>query len=431
VDTSTNAGVLIDLQPFNGGSWGQAGSISGVTVVTDPQKAHLLAGKTYVNVHTPDFPGGEIRGQIVPVNMQSLLKPAHGVGHQEGIGSANLALVGDQLTFNITYDGLSSPAVAAHIHGPAGVDGSAGPIVDLAPYNGGSWGSSGMVAGTTQLTADQLAWVADGLTYVNFHTTNHPAGEIRGQLVPQATAVPLSVFLTGLAERPTALTNSGFGTGLFSLEGDRLVFNLQYGGLSGPAVGAHIHGPANTTGNADVLINLQPYAVGPLGASGRFSGSIILTPAQRNALVGGATYVNIHTEQNRGGEIRGQIAPVLMASTLSGNNERPTPAATPASGFGTFALVQDRLAVAVTYRDLLSPATAAHIHGPAGLTASGNVLIDLSPIAAGSLGVSGSFSGQLPLPPAALLNIIDGQTYVNVHTTNFPGGEIRGHILRR
>ena len=36
----------------------------GFTILSDAQEADLLAGLWYVNVHTVDFPGGEIRGQL-------------------------------------------------------------------------------------------------------------------------------------------------------------------------------------------------------------------------------------------------------------------------------------------------------------------------------------------------------------------------------
>lgn len=39
-------------------------------------------------------------------------------------------------------------------------------------------------------------------------------------------------------------------------------------------------------------------------------------------------------------------------------------------------------------------------------------------------------SGTVSLVTSNLLSLIDGSTYVNLHTTNYPGGEIRGHILR-
>ena len=60
---------------------------------------------------------------------------------------------------------------------------------------------------------------------------------------------------------------------------------------------------------AGVMFTLQPFAVGGFGPSGIISGSQQLAPEQLAAMVDGLTYVNIHTEANSGGEIRGQIGP--------------------------------------------------------------------------------------------------------------------------
>ena len=259
----------------------------------------------------------------------------------------------------------------------------------------------------------------DGLTYINFHTTANPGGELRGQILPHATAVPLTVLMNGEAERP-AVTTGGTGNGTFLLEGNTLSFNLAYSGLSGVANNAHIHGPTNTTQSAGVLVPLGPFNGGAYGTAGTFSGSVTLTATQRDAILNGLTYVNIHTPANAPGEIRGQIAPVLMWASLSGVNERNTAAVTPATGAGTFALVRDRLTLNVTYRDLLSSATASHIHGPASLFQSSGVLSGLDALNGGSYNTAGGVSGTVLLVTSNLLSVIDGSTYVNFHTTNYP-----------
>ena len=41
--------------------------MDGSAAITDAQIADIKAGKTYVNVHTAKFPGGEIRGQLEAV----------------------------------------------------------------------------------------------------------------------------------------------------------------------------------------------------------------------------------------------------------------------------------------------------------------------------------------------------------------------------
>jgi hypothetical protein len=53
-----NAGVAV---PFEGDL---TSPIKGSATLTDAQAADLLAGKYYVNIHTPANKGGEIRGQI-------------------------------------------------------------------------------------------------------------------------------------------------------------------------------------------------------------------------------------------------------------------------------------------------------------------------------------------------------------------------------
>lgn len=102
----------------------------------------------------------------------------------EGTGSGTLQLDGNTLSFSLEYAGLSGPATMAHIHGPATADETGGVLINLAPFNGGAFGVAGTVAGAVILTPDQKAAVLSGLTYVNFHTDAHPAGEIRGQLLP-------------------------------------------------------------------------------------------------------------------------------------------------------------------------------------------------------------------------------------------------------
>jgi hypothetical protein len=431
-NTSGNAGVLINLAAYNGGRWGTDGTLSGVTTLTDAQKAVLLGGQAYINLHNQDFMEGEIRGQILPVHFAASLSGADERPNPvmtPGRGSAHFTLVGNQLTFNLTYAGLRSPATAAHIHGPTNATGNADVLIGLDPFNSGAFGTAGTLSGSVTLTPQQIRWVADGLTYVNFHTTNSPGGEIRGQIRPRSTAVPLTALLSGLAEHPP-LTTEAFGSGTFGIEGDTLSFGIVYGGLSGPATAAHIHGYTNTTGDAGVLIDLSPFNAGAFGEEGSVSGSILITPAQRDGLLRGLTYVNFHTENNGPGELRGQIAPVIMTSSLSGGNEQPDAVASPGHGSGTFALVRDQLALQVTYRDLPSPATASHLHGVAGRLESAGVLVNLEPFNGGSYGASGSLAGVTTLNYTNLLTVIDEMTYVNLHTTNHTGGEIRGQVAR-
>jgi hypothetical protein len=428
-----SVGVMLNLAPYNGTGFGVEGVLAGTVVLTAEQAAIVLSGRAYVNVHTMMNSGGEVRGQIAPVLMRATLSGAKerpNAVETGGFGSGVLQLTGKELTFDLTYGGLSSLAVNAHIHGPATEDEPAGVLVGLASLNGGAFGQAGSLSGTVTLTEQQLAYVLDGLTYINIHTMMNSGGEVRGQILPQAAGVPLSMFMSGLMERPTPLTNSASGSGSFSLEGDRLHFDIRYAGLSGAATAAHIHGPAPAGQPAGVMVNLAPFNGGAFGVQGALSGSVTLTPEQTAAVLAGQTYVNVHTMANTGGEVRGQVVPVLMGTSLSGANERPTAISTPGTGAGVLTLVRDRLGFNVHYRDLTSMATASHIHGPASVFQSADVLVNLAAFTGSGFGVSGSLFGSVQLAPEILAQVIDGMTYINIHTSNHTGGEIRGQISR-
>jgi hypothetical protein len=124
------------------------------------------------------------------------------------------------------------------------------------------------------------------------------------------------------------------------------------------------------------------------------------------------------------------IGPLPLTSALSGANERPTPVTTAATGEGTFSLRNNTLTLTITYRNLTGPATSAHIHGPAGPDENGPILINLAPFHQGAFGASGTFTGSIILTAEQKAALLSGKTYVNIHTGNFPAGEIRGQILR-
>ena len=80
------------------------------------------------------------------------------------------------VTFNITHDCCVSGEILAHVHGPAGPGVPAGIVYSL-PLGSPKVGSSPVLSAQQQ--ADMLA----GLHYVNIHSNDFTAGEIRGQIL--------------------------------------------------------------------------------------------------------------------------------------------------------------------------------------------------------------------------------------------------------
>ncbi len=85
------------------------------------------------------------------------------------------------VTWNITYGAMSSPTTMAHFHGPAKPGQNAPPVIWLSTQ--GSPPANPMT-GTATLTPEQAQQFSAGEWYVNVHSQSHPAGEIRGQVIP-------------------------------------------------------------------------------------------------------------------------------------------------------------------------------------------------------------------------------------------------------
>jgi hypothetical protein len=209
--------------------------------------------------------------------------------------------------------------------------------------------------------------------------------------------------------------------GTLSIEGNVLTYHISFSGLSSAAFAAHVHGPADATQPAGVLFPL----VGASGTNGTLSGTHTLLPAELQAITNGLAYVNIHTANNTGGEIRGQLVPLQLRATLDGASEVPA-VATSATGTASLTMIGNQVSYVVSYSGLAGSATGCHIHGPADPTQPAPILVPLNT----PTGTSGSIAGTISLTPAQLANVLAGLTYINIHSTAHTGGEIRGQIIR-
>jgi hypothetical protein len=147
-----------------------------------------------------------------------------------------------------------------------------------------------------------------------------------------------------------------------------------------------------------------------------------------------------------------QAAPITFAGTLSGLNE-VAPNASPGTGFVTvvFDPVAHTLFVDATFSGLTGLTTAAHIHCCTPPGANASVATQTPSFSGFPLGVTGgTFSNTYDMTlatsyragfiaveggttvagaeAALFAGMLAGNTYFNIHTQAFPGGEIRANL---
>ncbi len=131
-------------------------------------------------------------------------------------------------------------------------------------------------------------------------------------LSSQAAIISLNANIDG-AQANAGMGTGSLGSGIASMMLDDVSnafsWDISWAGLSSDVVAAHFHGPALPNQNAGVQVAID-------FASNPTSGAANITAAQAADLLAGLWYINIHTSQFGGGEIRGQVI-VEQANNVS------------------------------------------------------------------------------------------------------------------
>ncbi|MEO6720398.1 MAG: CHRD domain-containing protein [Ferruginibacter sp.] len=427
-----NAGILFQL--INSG--GTSGSLSGNFTISDAQEADLLAGNMYVNVHsTGPYAGGEIRAQLIATTIgltqffTARLQGAQSTPPNGSLATGSAYAIIDPVTNKLfltgSYTGLTTPASNAHIHTGAPTA-SGGVIVPLKFSTTASGSLDTSVVLTVPVRDDILA----GNTYVNVHTSTYPMGEIRGQLTQLSQMWFFANALQGSQQFP-ANASPARGTVIvrYIPQIRRLELVGDYQNLSAPISASHVHSPAAAGANAGVLFDLNNTG----GVTGLLTATATLTALQEADLLAGNMYANVHsTGTYAGGEIRAQLLPTAMGATqvFAGLMQASQSVASPAvvsSGTGNVAVLLDKVSnmVYVTggFSGLTSNISNTHIHGGAAGT-NGPVAVPLfySGTTAGTITGTGIVSSTFAD------SMVNGFSYLNIHTVNYGAGEIRAQL---
>ncbi len=100
---------------------------------------------------------------------------------------------------------------------------------------------------------------------------------------------------------PSKSTGSGEANASLDTATHELTYDVTFTGFASDVTAAHIHGPAPEGKNAGVVVPLGNMPKSPI------HGSAKLTPEQEKELTAGMYYVNVHSKNNPGGAIRGQL----------------------------------------------------------------------------------------------------------------------------
>ena len=256
-------------------------------------------------------------------------------------------------------------------------------------------------------------------------------GEAAANVDGSAPAQYIAVMDSDQATPPNDTGASG-SIAISAAGPEGLCFTLSAFELSSPITVSHIHsGAFGESGPVAIGFTTAPSELLPGFRVGCVNGipTEALSAFTENP---DAHYVNIHTETNPGGEIRGQVFEPqgLLSASLLGENEVPTAGDPDAQGLALVwdTGVADELCYVVDQGGLSPLASMAHIHrGAEGV--NGDVVVGLDLGAAGNTfahcdrGLDTTLVGEILSAPAGF--------YVNVHNETFPAGALRGNLAEQ
>lgn len=441
-----NGAIQIELKPAvldSAGTSVQYLAVDNTITLTADQIASLKAGQYYANIHTNQYAGGEIRGQVT--RMGNARFRVHYSGAYEAtpvltFASGGLSLLLEDSTLSVlgSFSGLESNwnTGAAHLHkGMAGQNGAIQINFKTTPAGDLRSGTFSGDSNTFKLTPTNLDDLFSRRLYANVHSVNFPGGEIRGQVIPECQYVLYST-MTGLQENKPVIS-TGKGNVLVEVNGTRMSVSGYAEKLSAKITSSHFHKASAGITNATVLTPLAfTYAgadslsiIYPVASNGYTVTTGYLDTLRRRQL-----YSNVHNSKFPGGEIRGQLvgeAAAYFHTLMSGASENP-----PVNTKGNGALFVEyqggsarNVVVTGSFQTLEGKYTASHVHsGFAGT--NGPVRFNLNPtLNADSLGgIYLPATNTTSLPVGAVDSLRKRIFYGNVHSTKAPGGEIRGYI---
>lgn len=414
--TGQTGAVLLDfLQNFDGRH------ILGQLDVTPELLQNLLVDGVYAEVTTTAHPNGEIRGQFVcetdldyamHFSGDQMVPPSGSTAH--GFGGVHFPLGAEDVIYAFNMGGLTSAVTGLEIY--EGLPGENGTLLKqlLKPF--GSVFQALIYLDT--MPPDFLVKMREGKYYMVIKTEAYPAGEMRAQI--NGIGYFCSVApINGVQQVPVQFTQGfGFNQSQLSPNLDSISTRVYITDIVPTSVKIHIGNPGQV-GPEFMTLDPEP-------TPGFYFKKYPITETQLTDFAQGRFYINVTTADKPNGEIRGFMKNTLRKAynfDLCGFQVVP-PTNSDALGVSVASVDQANcyLNFKIITDGLSSLPTDGNIHremfgfnGPAVYSIN-----HTEPIIDGEHEIMTSDGPVIEL----------GGMYMQIHTTAYPDGEIRGQIKR-
>lgn len=444
--------LILDATLASGNLAGSFAAANNEFVLSSGQIDTIFNRGMYVNLHSTGNAAGEIRGQIVQEGnyfFNGFMSGNFEVPAilTKGEGFVTAEVLGDRLIVTGSFSNLMdeidlSIAGGAHLHGAyAGSNGDVLQLITATPDASNLEGVFASANNEITLDSTTKAMLRERMVYTNIHSLAYASGELRSQLLHEATAYFMGTLSGG--QQPTPVNTMATGgiaaewvdgniciTGSFNdLESD---FNVDL------ANGSHIHsGLAGMSGDVAIILNASLDGSNRNGTYPIEDNKFDISSGMADSIAQRWAYVNIHSMNEAAGEIRAQLMP--LANSYLYTNINGWHAIDPVQSTGNGGLmverVQSNIALSGSFEGLMAAVDTSivggiHLH-TGGPGTSGDVAVVVNTDFETDL-MSGMFwasENWFEIDEATCDSLIAQGVYINIHSTAHGSGEIRGQLL--